>query len=68
MDGQRQHDRCRCSLSEISGAHVSEATALWLQTMAALTAGDAVELQRYFRAADGDFAAGQSSFRGCKIG
>ena len=47
---------------------VSEATAVWLQTMAALTAGDAVELQRYFRAADGDFAAGQSSFRGCKIG
>ena len=57
MDGQRQHDRCRCSFGEIGGAYVSEATALWLQTMAALTAGET----RYF-------AAGQTSFWGCKIG
>ena len=58
----------RGSLGEISGAHVSEATALWPQTMAALTAGDTVELQGYFRVADGYFAADQTSFRGCKVG
>ena len=58
----------RGSSGEISGAHVSEATALWLQTMAALTAGDTVELQGNFRAADGYFAADQTSFWGAKIG
>lgn len=58
----------RGSRGEISGAHVSEATALWLQTVAALTAGDTVELQGYFRAADGYFAADQTSFWGAKIG
>jgi len=41
------------SFGEISGAHVSEATALWLQTMVPLTAGGTVELQGYFRAQDG---------------
>lgn len=58
----------RGSSGEISGAHVSEATALWLQTMVSLTAGDTVELQGNFRAADGYFAADQTSFWGCKIG
>jgi hypothetical protein len=58
----------RGSRGEISGAHVSEATALWLQTMVALTAGDTVELQGNFRAADGYFAANQTSFWGTKIG
>jgi hypothetical protein len=58
----------RGSRGEISGAHVSEATALWLQTMASLTAGDTVELQGNFRAADGYFAADQTSFWGAKIG
>ncbi|SNT76777.1 hypothetical protein [Paracoccus seriniphilus] len=58
----------RGSRGEISGAHVSEATALWLQTMLALAAGDTVELQRYFRAADGYFAADQTSFWGAKVG
>ncbi len=53
---------------EISGAHVSEATALWLQTMVPLTAGDTVELQGYFRAHDGYFAADHTSLWGCKIG
>lgn len=43
----------RGTRGEISGAHVSEATALWLQTMASLTADDTVELQGFFRAADG---------------
>ena len=58
----------RGSRGEISGAHVSEATALWLQTMVALTAGDTVELQGNFRAADGYVAADQTSFWGAKIG
>ena len=58
----------RGSRGEISGAHVSEATALWLQTMVSLTAGDTVELQGNFRAADGYFAADHTSFWGCKVG
>ena len=58
----------RGSRGEISGAHVSEATAIWLQTMVPLTAGDTVELQGYFRVADGYFTAGHTSFWGCKIG
>jgi len=58
----------RGSRGEISGAHVSEATALWLQTMVSLTAGDTVELQGNFRAVDGYFAADQTSFWGCKVG
>jgi len=58
----------RGSFGEISGAHVSEATALWLQTMALLTAGDTVELQGNCRAADGYFAADQTSFWGVKVG
>ncbi|WP_232823021.1 hypothetical protein [Oceanibium sediminis] len=58
----------RCSLEESSGAHVSEATALWLQTMVALSAGDTVELQGYFRAADRYFAADHTSSWGTKAG
>jgi len=58
----------RGSFGEISGAHVSEATTLWLQTMVALTTGDTVELQGNFRVADGYFAADQTSFWGCKVG
>ena len=58
----------RGSYGEISGAHVSEATALWLQTMVPLSAGDTVELQGYFRVADGYFAADHTSFWGCKVG
>ena len=58
----------RGSRGEISAAHVSEATALWLQAMVSLTAGDTVELQGNFRAADGYFAADQTSFWGAKIG
>jgi len=54
--------------ADISDAHISEATALWLQTMASLTAGDTVELQGNFRAADGYFVADQTSFWGAKIG
>lgn len=58
----------RGSFGEISGAHTSEATALWLQTMASLAQGDTVELQGTFRAADGYFAADHTSFWGCKVG
>jgi hypothetical protein len=35
----------RGSFGEISGPHVSHATTLWLQTLAALSAGDTVELE-----------------------
>lgn len=58
----------RGSFGEISGEHVSEATALWLQTMVSLTAGDTVELQGSFRVADGYVAADHTSFWGAKIG
>jgi hypothetical protein len=58
----------RGSFVESSATHVSLATAIWLQTMVPLTAGDTVELQGYFRVTDGYFAADQTSFRGCKIG
>jgi hypothetical protein len=57
----------RGSLGEISATHVSLATAIWLQTMVPLTAGDTVELQGYFRVADGYFAADHTSFWGCKF-
>ncbi|MDP3960551.1 MAG: hypothetical protein Q8Q26_10945, partial [Pseudorhodobacter sp.] len=50
--------KIRGSMGEISGEHVSLATALWLQTMVPLTAGDTVELQGYFRVADGYFVCG----------
>ena len=58
----------RGSLGEISATHVSLATAIWLQTLVPLTAGDTVELQGYFRVAAGYFAADHTSFWGCKIG
>ena len=58
----------RGSFGEVSSAHKSLATALWLQTMVPLSAGDTVELQGYFRAADGYFAADHTSFWGCKVG
>jgi Protein of unknown function (DUF2793) len=56
------------SLGEISGAHVDLATALCLQTLAPLAAGDTVELQGYYRSADGYFAATHTTFWGFKIG
>lgn len=58
----------RGSLGEISGTHVSNATAIWLQTMVPLSAGDTVELQGYFRGVDGYFAADHTTFWGTKIG
>jgi hypothetical protein len=56
----------RGSFGEISGAHASNATALWLQAMMSLTAGDTVALQGNFRAADGYFAADRTSFWGTR--
>ncbi len=58
----------RGSRGEISGDHVSEATALWLQTMVLLAQGDTVELQGTFGVATGYFAADHTSFWGCKVG
>ena len=58
----------RGSFGEISGEHVSETTALWLQSIVVLTAGDSVELQGSFRVADGYVAADHTSFWGAKIG
>lgn len=58
----------RGSLGESSATHVTLATALGLQTTVPPTAGDTVELQGYFRVADGYFAADHTSFRGCKVG
>ena len=51
-----------------NAAHVSLATALWLQTLTPLAADDTVELQASFRTADGYVAAEHTSFWGCKIG
>ncbi|WP_255014013.1 hypothetical protein [Roseovarius sp. M141] len=58
----------RGSFGESSTTHVSLATAIWLQTIVPLSAGDTVELQGYFRAQDGYFAAEHTSFWGAKIG
>ena len=60
--------KIRGSLGEISATHVSFATAIWLQTMVQLTAGDTVELHGYFPVADGYFAADHTSFWVCKVG
>ena len=58
----------RGSFGEISSSHQSTATALWLQTLVPLAANDTVELQGYFRTADGYFAADHTTFWGCKVG
>ena len=58
----------RGSFGESSATHVSLATTIWLQTMVAVSAGDTVELQGYFRAQDGYFAADHTSFWGAKVG
>jgi hypothetical protein len=55
------------SFGGITGAHVSEVTALWLNVAAVLAAGDTVELQGNFTAADGFFAADHTRFWGGKL-
>ncbi|MCW3782110.1 hypothetical protein [Defluviimonas salinarum] len=57
----------RVFVGKSSATHVSIATAIWPQTMMALPANGTVELQVYFRAADGDFAGDPTSFWGTKI-
>ena len=58
----------RGSYNDITGSHTTLATALNMQTIVVLDAGDTVELQGTFRTADGYFAADHTSFWGCKIG
>jgi len=58
----------RGSFAEVSGGHTSGSTKLGLQAVAELSPGDTVELQGYFRVADGYFAADHTSFWGAKIG
>jgi hypothetical protein len=58
----------RGSVGEISGPHVTNSTALWLQTVCALAAGDTVELQGSYRGGEAIFAATHTTFWGCKIG
>ena len=56
------------SFGEISSSHQSLATALWLQTLTPLARNDTVELQGFFRTADGFFAANHTTFWGFKVG
>jgi hypothetical protein len=58
----------RGSYNDITGSHTTLATALNMQTIVVLDAGDTVELQGTFRTADGYFAANQTTFWGCKVG
>jgi hypothetical protein len=58
----------RGSFGEISSAHQSGATALWLQAATPLAEDDTVELQAFFRQADGYLAANHTTFWGFKIG
>ncbi len=58
----------RGSFTEISGAHVTLATAAITQTLVALAKDDTVEVQGYFRGADAFFAANHTSFWGLKVG
>jgi hypothetical protein len=58
----------RGSFGEISGAHVSNATGLWLHALANLGVGDTVELQGSYRTAEAAVAAEQTTFWGFKVG
>lgn len=58
----------RGSYNDITGSHTTLATALNMQTIVVLDAGDTVELQGTFRTADGYFAANHTTFWGCKVG
>jgi hypothetical protein len=55
------------SFGGITGAHVSEVTAIWLYVAVVLAANDTVELQGNFTAADGYFAADHTKFWGFKV-
>ena len=56
------------SFAEIAGPHESLRTTLQISTLVPLAAGDTVELQGYFRMADGYVAADQTTFWGTKVG
>lgn len=56
------------SYGELAGILSSEHSTLWLQSMAALSAGDTVELQVQFPAAGAYAMADNTAFWGCKIG
>jgi len=56
------------SYGEISSSHVTQATALWLHGATPLAKNDTVELQGYFRGADGYFAKDHTTFWGFKAG
>jgi len=55
------------SFGGITGAHVSEVTALWLNVAVLLDEGDTVELQGNFTAQDGYFAADHTRFWGALL-
>ncbi len=61
-------DVLRGSRGEVTGTHLSEETTLPLHALAALNAGDTVQLQGNFRAFDGYIKADESSFWGHKVG
>lgn len=56
------------SRGRTNGTHYSLDSSMWTQTMAALSAGDTVELQGMFKQEDAYVAADASVFWGCKIG
>ena len=56
------------SYGEISGPHAHLSTAIWIQTLADLSAGDTVELQGHFRGNPAYFAADHTTFWGYKVG
>lgn len=60
----------RGTLGEISGAHTTMFTALWLQTLVPLAQGDTVEwsCRGLSGRPDGHFAADHTAFWGCKVG
>jgi hypothetical protein len=55
------------SFCGITGAHVSEVTALWLDVAVVLAANDTVELQGNFTGDDGFFAADHTRFWGFNV-
>jgi hypothetical protein len=55
------------SFGGITGAHISEVTAIWLNVAAVLAANDTVELQGNFTGDDGYFAAEHTKFWGFKV-
>lgn len=61
-------DQIDGSFGEQTGVHVDQATALHLQTLVPLSAGDTVELQGYFRDDYAYFGADGTTFYGYKVG